>query len=906
MTRIESITFRDFKGVNGTTRVGALNLIVGGNGTGKTAHLLGPQFAVEGKTPLGGRLEDSYALGSVTGCGVGLRLSDGHEFERRLDVDARKRTLAMSISIAGKDNLKVKDAEALLKDRCGDFAPMWDIEAFLGLSIDRQRQFILALCSQAGDAAALADPAYLSARCAVEFLRADPNCGGAALDSIAHQKYAALCDNLTLEQMREVVAVASETRLSKTRRDAAKRAINAIHAAFTGGLADAILAGINRANELVKEHKSAETRARETARGLSAKVAELNAVAGDVAEMRATLERHRAEERSVIEQIGRAQGAESARQSLADRLAELDAAIQASQDAVRTIEAAGGVGGDAEAARALLSSLERRDAELNVAINEASANHAAAKARSEAVNGDTVDRLRHDHANAQQAVIGLESLPVKDESESLTAEADALAKSELPGDLEVRRLGTALANAEGEEVAAAQSLRKAQSLFAEADGAAKRARAAGPNPWREAADLWQQIDGWIEAGERPEQWSQLGGIITRNADQSPDITALERAADQYRADHEAAKEQHRNALEARMKVEGELRRARDIADQEREGRRVKVAALRDQASASKREYSDWSARLQSAIERRDSLCVSLAQAEEAVKSDVTESIETAWVAIRCLTAEQIEVHEQIKKVSDGLTKRTAIESANAAITKHQDEREKVKAELAAIWAGESLTDLTARRDAVQAAITEQQNVIEAKQQYESLRNAMQDAIREAEEAAVDHDVCGCMVDALKEMREAIMEQLVRPVVSRMQRFLDVAMPGRRAFCDLTNALNRDDFALGWKAADSVKIKLQTMSGGERVIFCAALGYALVTLADPPLKLLLIEAAEVDADNFRSLIDGCESIAGEMSNVMVATCAIGAPDELPGWTVIHAHRGHEGGNGSAKMLEVARA
>lgn len=945
--RIESISFRDFKGVNGTTRVGALNLIVGGNGAGKTAHLLGPQFAIEGKTPLGGRPEDSYALGSTSGCAVGLRFDDGDAFERRLEVDARKKSLGMSISIPGREDLKLRDAEAILSDRFGDFAPMWDIEAFLGLSIDRQRQFILELCSHAGDAAALADPAYLSARCAIEFLRADPECGGAALDTIAHQRFGVTCDKLeTIEQMREVVAAASDHRLSKDKREAAKRAINAIHAAFAGGLGESLVAGINRAAELVKEHRAAETRARETARGLSAKVDALNVEAGDILEMRATLDRFREQERDVIQAIGKAYGIETARASHSSRIMSLASDIQAIQDRVRAIEAtpieplerAAELEIEAETLSRDLASLEERraalilrEAELSLKIEQDGASYASAEATARSATGDSIDAMRTALNELHEEIAALVAVAVQDESESFSREADAAGQSEIPGDRLVCELGKALAHAEADEVAAGQAMRKAQALFNDADSAAKRARQAGPNPWHEAKRLFDDLCAAISLSrtDMDSRARPLAELIDRQAGQFPDIASLERVTEQYRVEYESAREAHRAALEHRMKVEADLRKARDIADQEREARRAAVAELRNRAAASKRAYEDWSARLAAVIERRDRLTVDLARVEEAAKgsgidlasmkskldqlhrfrSDIRDELSSGREAIEAKRIRAGECGAQASAIRDA-HKRKADEIAtlNARLAESMKAHDEAKAALAGLSAdaGGSLDALNAQRAEIEAAIRRAEEQINAKTRFDLLHAELHSAIREAENAAIDYEVCGCMVDALKSLREKIMDQLVSPVVSRMQRFLDVAMPGRRAYCDLSNSLGREDFALGWRTPDAQKIRLQTMSGGERVIFCAALGYALVTLAAPPLRLLLIEAAEVDADNLRSLLDGCEAVSGELSNVMVATCSIGAPDVLPGWTVIHAHRGIDGGNGSVRHPEALTA
>ena len=114
-----------------------------------------------------------------------------------------------------------------------------------------------------------------------------------------------------------------------------------------------------------------------------------------------------------------------------------------------------------------------------------------------------------------------------------------------------------------------------------------------------------------------------------------------------------------------------------------------------------------------------------------------------------------------------------------------------------------------------------------------------------------------------------MVELIRPLLDRMNRFLEAAFPGHVAFCELVNDRGRPIFQLGW-IFDGARRYLPALSGGESGLFCAALGYALVVLADPPLKLLLIEASELDIGMFGRLCNGIEAVESELDSVMVAT------------------------------------
>lgn len=151
--RIASITLKNFKGVTGTFTLDALNLIVGPNGSGKTAILQAIQWAIEGRTSIGGTLEATAQLGSVTGCRVTVDLDDGFEWSRELRRDNREHKLSELLIVADGRGLIGKAAQAAIVEHVGRngelFAPMFDLHNFLDLSEDKRRDFVMGLCSQA-------------------------------------------------------------------------------------------------------------------------------------------------------------------------------------------------------------------------------------------------------------------------------------------------------------------------------------------------------------------------------------------------------------------------------------------------------------------------------------------------------------------------------------------------------------------------------------------------------------------------------------------------------------------------------------------------------------------------------------------------------------------------------------
>lgn len=166
-------------------------------------------------------------------------------------------------------------------------------------------------------------------------------------------------------------------------------------------------------------------------------------------------------------------------------------------------------------------------------------------------------------------------------------------------------------------------------------------------------------------------------------------------------------------------------------------------------------------------------------------------------------------------------------------------------------------------------IAECEAKIEAKSRHDSIDQEMKESITAMEKFSVSLETAERLKEAVQGLREKTMQSLIAPLLERMQAFLDAAAPGKRAYCDLVNDRGRPIFELGW-VHDAKKIPLPALSGGESVLFSASLAWAMVDLSDVPLKLLLLEAGDVDAENLERLLTGVDAVKGRLSNVFIAT------------------------------------
>ena len=127
-------------------------------------------------------------------------------------------------------------------------------------------------------------------------------------------------------------------------------------------------------------------------------------------------------------------------------------------------------------------------------------------------------------------------------------------------------------------------------------------------------------------------------------------------------------------------------------------------------------------------------------------------------------------------------------------------------------------------------------------------------------------VFGAVEFALQRLREQEISEQGGPLVSRMRTFLDAA--GLHAAIPYLEA-GAGVVSMGW-TANGRRVPVQTLSGGEWVLFSTALAAAVIALRKPPLRVLLVEAGETDATMLCRLLSGIEAVKEELTAAVVMT------------------------------------
>jgi len=153
-------------------------------------------------------------------------------------------------------------------------------------------------------------------------------------------------------------------------------------------------------------------------------------------------------------------------------------------------------------------------------------------------------------------------------------------------------------------------------------------------------------------------------------------------------------------------------------------------------------------------------------------------------------------------------------------------------------------------------------------------------IQDAELSAVKWRVAQELGESCKSLRAELMEELTRPLLEPMTACLRLFDEGSRAYCRLENEKGTPIIEIGWQRGER-KTAYEALSAGEKCIVGAALARALIELANPPLKLLMLEAGEVDEKAIDTLLT---AIAGSDAQVLLATWFM-VETCSPAWTFI---------------------
>lgn len=236
-----------------------------------------------------------------------------------------------------------------------------------------------------------------------------------------------------------------------------------------------------------------------------------------------------------------------------------------------------------------------------------------------------------------------------------------------------------------------------------------------------------------------------------------------------------------------------------------------------------------------------------------------------------LDATAVKTADDFNRRAIQTTKDRILETTNAKAANETQLKELQAAEEA-----EPFNAITRQAEELVDEIEVLEGKLESKTDWASLDKQLKLMVADAEKAIIDHKVAKQALKAIKKIRERHMEQLVEPLTSGIGWFLRAAGLDHPVFCELQNANGVDIFDLGWEYGEGDKMRrvvFTSFGSGERMLFTAAIAYALVKLANPPLQLLMLdELGPLDKTNLARMLRAMVAVGDAGMQVLASTYA----------------------------------
>ena len=187
-----------------------------------------------------------------------------------------------------------------------------------------------------------------------------------------------------------------------------------------------------------------------------------------------------------------------------------------------------------------------------------------------------------------------------------------------------------------------------------------------------------------------------------------------------------------------------------------------------------------------------------------------------------------------------------------------------------------------RLESCRARVAEMRSALAGKERARGLVAAVEERICAARRGAVEHEVVGDLTAAAKGLRDALVAEIIGPLQRTVDEILPEINAEYRSYFALEDMRGKESFEFG-RLKGAARIPFASLSGGETVLFSAALAVALILRAGPPEKVLLVEMGELDDENARAFLCGLTKLSRRLDNVICASCHdIDAPE---GWRTI---------------------
>lgn len=294
---------------------------------------------------------------------------------------------------------------------------------------------------------------------------------------------------------------------------------------------------------------------------------------------------------------------------------------------------------------------------------------------------------------------------------------------------------------------------------------------------------------------------------------------------------------------------------------------------------------------------RDSIQTKL----DTVTNECNQKVASRNEAKKYLKQIRVEAREKESQLKNAQALKSGHESEVKILQKEEEVIQSARASLGAI-----IDTVVAEK--ARAGVTEQiGRLMDEAKKAQEVKNVMANfdkaniASLEAEELVAEltalHEALGP-----KGVQAKILADVVGPLTQTVNGLLEkIPSVGDEPYSvefQLYDLNGKEVFGIFWprKAGN---VHYNTLSGGQQILFGAALMVALIMQANPPHKSMCIEAAELSAGNFYNLLKALDLIATDIDNILLASCSDkvihdnatrmfleGTENPFENWSVVH--------------------
>ena len=270
---------------------------------------------------------------------------------------------------------------------------------------------------------------------------------------------------------------------------------------------------------------------------------------------------------------------------------------------------------------------------------------------------------------------------------------------------------------------------------------------------------------------------------------------------------------------------------------------------------------------------------SMEKGEELKKSgeDLVSQAKDLLAKGKRLAKDSKPIQKELREASKEEARRTAVSASLEKERKSIDEARRSLTPIVSTEASKALLgNINIQVSEFEAKERKAQEIQNVMANFDSANISAIEASEEVEKMKVLRDALGP-----KGVQSQIMGDVIGPMTASVNGLLSKIPPHDgvpyEAMFKLFDMNGNPTFEIV-RACNGTHISYNALSGGQQVLFGAAIMTALVLMENPPVKAICIEAAELDLANFQNLISALDVIGKDIDNIMIASCS----DKVEEW------------------------